>query len=132
MLDFHAFQKGNLWTTFSYKVSALAVTFSWFGRPCRDPAFHETIVITVPFGPNAFLRRHFFDDDLLMFRFVCFSLCYVLCVIFITFVDKTTVNAQPLSPPIFEKIAPHLKNNVCSYFSSLRLRFRFCFFSYLC
>ena len=24
------------------------------GRPSRDPAFHETIVTTVPFGPSAF------------------------------------------------------------------------------
>ena len=53
----------------------------------------------------------------------CFSLCYVLYAICIIFVDKTTVNAQPLSPPNFEKIAPHFKNNVFSYFASLRLRF---------
>ena len=25
-------------------------------RPCRDPAFHETIVITMPFGPTGFLK----------------------------------------------------------------------------
>ena len=24
-------------------------------RPSRDPAFHETVVITVPFGPSVFL-----------------------------------------------------------------------------
>jgi hypothetical protein len=33
------------------------------------------------------------------------------------------VNAQPLSPPIFEKIAPDLKNNNFYYIGSLRLRF---------
>ena len=55
--------------------------------------------------------------------FFCFSLCYVLYTIFITFVDKTSVNAQPLSSPIFEKISPNFKNNVFSYFGSLRFRF---------
>jgi hypothetical protein len=59
--------------------------------------------------------------------FFCFSLCYVLYVIFITFVEKTSVNAQPLSPPIFEKIAPDFKNNVFSYFAYLRLRFLYFF-----
>ena len=49
-----------------------------------------------------------------MFRFFCFSLCYVLNTFFITVVDNATSNAQPLSPPIFEKIAPHLKQNVIS------------------
>ena len=35
-----------------------------------------------------------------------------------------------MSPPIFEKIAPDFKNNVFSYFASLRLRFLY--FSYFC
>jgi hypothetical protein len=46
---------------------------------------------------------------------------------FITFVEKTSVNAQPLSPPIFEKIAPDFKNKVFSYFAYLRLRFLYFF-----
>ena len=25
-------------------------------RPCRDPAFHETMVIAVPLGPSSFLK----------------------------------------------------------------------------
>ena len=54
ILDFHGFQKGTLRTIFSHKVSSFAVTCSWFGRPCRDPAFHETIVTAVPFGPSIF------------------------------------------------------------------------------
>ena len=84
-------------------------------RPCRDPASHETILITVPFGPSVFFNVIFFDEDWLTFRFNCFSLCYVLYAIFITFVDNTTVNAKPLSPSIFEKIAPHFPQN--SFFS---------------
>ena len=55
IFDFHNFQKGTLWTTISHKVSTFAVTASRFGRPCRDAAFHETIIITVPFGPSIFL-----------------------------------------------------------------------------
>ena len=55
IFDFHDFQKGSLWTTFSLKVSTVAVSCSGFGRPCRDPAFHETKVITVPFGPSIVL-----------------------------------------------------------------------------
>ena len=27
--------------------------------PSRDPAFHETIIITVPFGPNVFFEAIF-------------------------------------------------------------------------
>ena len=87
---------------------------AWFSRNHSNPC---------AVGTSCFKKHHFFDDDWLLFRFVCFSLCYVLYVIFITFVEKTSANAQPLSPPIFEKIAPDFKNNVFSYFASLRLRF---------
>ena len=47
-------------------------------RPWNDPAFHETIVITVPFGPTGFLTtfvRWKLAHILLMF--FCFSVCYV-------------------------------------------------------
>jgi hypothetical protein len=44
---------------------------------------------------------------------------------FITFVENSSVNAQPLSPPIFEKIEPDVKNKVFSYFGSLRLSFSY-------
>jgi hypothetical protein len=92
-------------------------------RPFRDPAFHETIVILVPLGPSVFQNIIFSMMTGYFSVLFCFSLCYVLYVIFITFVEKTSVNAQPLSPPIFEKIVPDFKNNVCSYFVSFRLRF---------
>ena len=91
--------------------------------PCRDPAFHKTIIITVPFGPSVFEKVIFSLKIGSTSVFVCVSLCCVLYDILITFVDKTPLNAQPLSPPIFEKIAPHFKNNVFSYFGSLRLYF---------
>ena len=59
IFDVHDFQKGTLWSTFSHKVSTFAMTVSGFGRPCRDPAFHETIVIIVPFGPCVFTEPFF-------------------------------------------------------------------------
>ena len=76
------------------------------------------------FWTYCFEKHHFFDDDWLLFRFFCFSLCYVLYVIFITFVEKTSVNAQPLSPPILEKIAPDFKNIV--FFLFCIFTFAFC------
>ena len=80
----------------------------------------------MPLGPTGF-KGHFFDGDWLNSNYFCFSLCYVLYAIFINFVDKTTVNAQPLRSPIFEKIAANFKNNVSYYFGYLRLRFFFVF-----
>ena len=77
--DFHGFQKNTLWTTFSHKVSTFAVTVSWFGRPCRDLAFHETILITVPFGPSGFFKVTFVDGDWLMF-FSSFFLCAMFSI----------------------------------------------------
>ena len=49
-------------------------------------------------------------------------MCYVLYTIFITVVDNTTVDAQPLSPPIFDKIAIFQTKRL-SYFVSFLLRF---------
>ena len=54
IFDFHGFQKGTLWTTFSPKQAPKPSTPNDRERPCRDPAFHETIVITVPLGPSVF------------------------------------------------------------------------------
>ena len=60
IFDFYDFQKGTLWTNLSLKVATFAVSCSGFGRPCRDPASHENIILTVPFGPsdvfNLFVR----------------------------------------------------------------------------
>ena len=49
---FRDFQKDTFWTPFSATKAQKKLTVSWAGRPCRDPAFHETIVITVPLGPR--------------------------------------------------------------------------------
>ena len=56
IFDFRDFQKGNFWTPFSAPKALQGSSVSWAGRPCRGPAFHETIVITVPLGPIGFKR----------------------------------------------------------------------------
>ena len=103
---FGIFQKGTVWTTCSHKVFTFAVSCSGFGRPCRDPAFHETMVITMPFGPSVFFNHLSMESGLLIVfcAFLCATFLYTL---FITSVHNTTVNAQPLSPTMFEKIAQH-------------------------
>ena len=44
-------------------------------RPGADPAFHETIVMTVPFGPSVLFKNNFVDNDWFIFPvfsdFVC-------------------------------------------------------------
>ena len=54
IVDFLYFQKGTFWTPFSANKSQKAGTSNGSERPCGDPAFHETIVITVPLGPSGF------------------------------------------------------------------------------
>ena len=59
--------------------------------------------------------------------FVC-ALFYITCSSLFTFnFQNTTVNAQPLSPPIFEKIAPYCKRTVF-YYLFICLRFHFFLF----
>jgi hypothetical protein len=82
------FKKAPFGPPFSLKKLPFVFPPYYQERPFRDPAFHETTVILVPLGPSVFLKDHFFDADWLLFHFFCFSLCYVLYVIFITFVEK--------------------------------------------
>ena len=66
---FEVFQKGTFGVTCSFKVVSKSPSVSWAGRPCRDPAFHDTIIITVPF----------FGSRLTHFRLFMF-----FCVLFVT------------------------------------------------
>ena len=125
--DFHGFQKGTLWTTFSPNQARKPHNPDWLIPSLSRPCFSRNHNSYCAVWTKCLKQNHFFDEAWLLLILFCFSLCYVLYAIFITFVDKTTVNAQPLSPPIFEKIAPHFKNNVFSYFGSLRLRFLYFF-----
>ena len=56
IFDFHDFQKGTFWTTFSCSRPPNPTTPNDEKRPSADPAFHETMVITVPFGPSVFFN----------------------------------------------------------------------------
>ena len=49
---FMIFTKASFGTPFSAKCRSKFLTGSRAGRPCRDPGFHETIVILVPLGPS--------------------------------------------------------------------------------
>ena len=89
------------------------------------PAFPVTIVITAPFGPNCFLKAILSMQIGSLSVFFWFHMCYFLYNMFSTIFYNTTVSAQPLNPPIFEKIAPRFKTNVFHCFGSLRLRFSF-------
>ena len=75
-------------------------------------------------------KRSFFRWICQIFCFCCVSLCSVLYNIFITFFQKTSVNAQPLSPPFFEEIAAHKEIQFFFSFWCLRLHF-FYFFIFL-
>ena len=88
------------------------MTCSWFRRPCRVAAFHDTIVITVPFGPRGFLNFIFRMEIgsfpvLSAFVWAMFHITFWFYLIFY----NTAVSMQPLSPPIFENIVPQFKTN---------------------
>ena len=100
-LIFMIFKKG----TFGQLFSLEKITFRFpavlpvasFSRPCFSRNHSNYCAV----GTDWFLKRHVFDGDWLIFDFFYFSLCYVLCNMFITCLHKTSVNAQPLSPPTF-------------------------------
>ena len=56
VFDFQDFQKDTFRTPFSATKAPTSPSVSRAGRPCRDPAFYETIVITVPLGHTGFLK----------------------------------------------------------------------------
>ena len=81
------------------------------------PCFHETIVILVPLEHRGFLKVIFDVDRLILFcslRF--FVLCFLQHFQYIFFLQKTLVNAQPSSCPLFEEIATHKQNVFYFYF----------------
>ena len=79
IFDFHGFQKGTLWTPVSLKKAPIVLTGSRAGRPFRDPAFHETIVILVPLGPSVCKKVIF--SMMMIDYFSFFLIFFVLCFI---------------------------------------------------
>ena len=88
------------------KLSKSPMIVSAGGGFFSRPAFPETTVMTVPFGPSDFEKVILVDGDWFIF---CFSVCYLLYNLFIALFHYTTVNVGPLSLPICEKLAPHFK-----------------------
>ena len=85
MSDFHGFQKKHpLDYLFQQKAEFGHAAFpggTSLSRPCfaRDHSNYCAV------GAYWFLKGHLFDGDLLIFSFVCFSLCYVLNAMFIIY-----------------------------------------------
>ena len=59
IFDFHGFQKATVRPPFRQSRRDKRSARNDPGGPSRDPAFHETIVITVPFGPSGSLKSLF-------------------------------------------------------------------------
>ena len=81
IFDFHGFQKGTFWITFSVTAAPKCTGKSWEEPPCRDPAFHETRVITVPLGHRGF-NKYIFSMEIGSFSvFVAFrgAMFYTIC-----------------------------------------------------
>ena len=82
IFDFLDFFKGSRLMTFFVKKLNLATLLSRTGRPCRDPAFHETIVITMPLGPAGFFKI-IFSIEIGSFSICSTFLCamfYIICL----------------------------------------------------
>ena len=56
IFSFQHFQKGTFRTICFAQKSSVVNRRVEGKRPCRDPAFHETIIITVPLIPTGFLQ----------------------------------------------------------------------------
>ena len=71
LLEFQGFQQSHFWRNFPPKYVLKLITSNYGWRPGADPAFHETIIITVPLGVTGF-KTSFFDEDVLNFLFLLF------------------------------------------------------------
>ena len=116
LYDFLDFQKGAFWTTLSAARAPKehgpeCWEVSW-SRPCFSRNHSNYWVV----GTYCFFKGRFSDGDRFIFDVFYVSLRYVLYNMSITFLQKNLVNAHPLSPQFFEKVAPHSKNCFCSDF----------------
>ena len=73
--DFEGSQNRARNSTFYQKCLKQRSTPNYGDRPGADPAFHETIVITVPLGLTSFQNVILFDEFLIISCFSCFPLC---------------------------------------------------------
>ena len=105
IFDFRYFQKGSFGIQFRHKGFKRRSTPNEPGCPWCDPALPQTMVIIMLLGPTGFENVIVWIE---MCSFVAFpvSRCGIF-YLFVTLFHKTTVNAEPLSPPICERINPH-------------------------
>ena len=116
------FKKMPLGRPFPQVVST-SQTSSYPERPCHDPVFHESTVITVPLGPTGFQKVAFWSK-IKPFSFFLFLYVLILPDVFITIFHNNTVSVQPLSLPVFEKIA-HISKQL--FFTFMIFPFAFVF-----
>ena len=74
------FQKGTFGALFSRNRPHKNDNPELRERPCRDPAFHKTIVITVPLGPTG-LKKIILSMEMCSFS-VCSCFFYVFVIHF--------------------------------------------------
>ena len=82
ILHFLYFQKGTHWATIWFEKHRKRSTPDGPGCPSSDPAFHETIVHTVMFGPSGF-EKVMSSMEIAHFLFLPAFLCaifYITCL----------------------------------------------------
>ena len=98
-------------------------------RPFRDPVFHVTIIIIVLLGHRGLLKyicSMEIDSFSVFVAFRC-AMFYTTCLSLVF--HKTSVNDEPLSPPILgEFAAPYKQIPLFFFFILLCLRLQFFYF----
>ena len=84
ILDFRDFPQKRFGTMFWNKRLQKTLGVSHRTAPCRDPVFPKTKVITVPFGPNGFLKV-IFRWRLAYLRFLSVFVCAFVYITFLSF-----------------------------------------------
>jgi len=92
--------------------------------PCRDPVFPKTKVITVPFGPNGFLKV-IFRWRLAYLRFLSVFVCAFVYITFLSFFIIPQWMCSRWTLRFLRKSLHIWKQHYFSYFGYLRLRFLF-------
>ena len=92
---------------------------AFLNRPCFSLNHSNYAAV----GPYWILKRRFGMKVCSFFHIFLIFRLYIISPFFTPLFHKTTVNVQPLSPPVFDKIATHSKN--LRFFILLYLRLHF-------
>ena len=88
------------------KFISTVVPFAFLNRPCFSLNHSNYAAV----GPYWILKRRFGMKVCSFFHIFLIFRLYIISPFFTPLFHKTTVNVQPLSPPVFNKIATHSKN----------------------